>query len=130
MLFIGVLEVFPARPQALYQKDDPKCFPICLRKQVLSRDNWRCQNCGASENLQVHHIQSRSKLGHDSLENLITVCAGCHGRCYGFSCQRADRIERVIVSLLRLVDYIQEGAKPVEIIAEAGTLGASREWVN
>ena len=49
-----------------------------LRKQVLSRDNWRCQNCGAFENLQVHHIQWRSKLGHDSLENLITLCASCH----------------------------------------------------
>jgi len=53
-----------------------------LRKQVLARDNWRCQNCGASENLQIHHIQSRSKLGHDSLENLITLCAGCHERVH------------------------------------------------
>lgn len=58
-----------------------------LRNQVLARDNWRCQNCGASENLQVHHIQSRSKLGHDSPENLITLCADCHGKCHRFGRQ-------------------------------------------
>ena len=49
-----------------------------LRKKILARDDWRCQNCGASENLQVHHIQSRSRLGDDSSKNLITLCAGCH----------------------------------------------------
>ncbi|MHB8485804.1 MAG: HNH endonuclease [Candidatus Acidiferrales bacterium] len=49
-----------------------------LRKQVLERDGWRCQNCGSSENLQVHHIQSRGRLGADTLANLITLCACCH----------------------------------------------------
>src|SRR6266699_347762 len=49
-----------------------------LHKQVLARDNWRCQNCATSENLQVHYIRSRSKLGDDSPENLITLCATCH----------------------------------------------------
>ncbi len=56
---------------------NPEAYKV-LCKQVLTRDSWRCQNCGASENLQVHHIQSRSKLGHDIFENLITLCAGCH----------------------------------------------------
>lgn len=49
-----------------------------LRKQVLERDSWRCQNCGSSENLQVHHIQSRGRLGADTLENLTALCASCH----------------------------------------------------
>lgn len=49
-----------------------------LRKQVLERDGWRCQYCGSSENLQVHHLQSRGRLGDDTLENLITLCACCH----------------------------------------------------
>lgn len=54
-----------------------------LCKLVLARDNWHCQNCGATENLQVHHIQSRSHLGDDSLENLITLCSGCHATIHG-----------------------------------------------
>jgi 5-methylcytosine-specific restriction endonuclease McrA len=49
-----------------------------LRKQVLARDGWRCQWCGALKNLQVHHKKSRSRLGGDTAENLITLCAECH----------------------------------------------------
>jgi 5-methylcytosine-specific restriction endonuclease McrA len=49
-----------------------------LRMNVLERDGWRCQSCGTSESLQVHHIRSRSVLGDDAAENLITLCAGCH----------------------------------------------------
>ena len=51
-----------------------------LRIDVLERDGWRCQNCGTSECLQVHHIRSRSALGDDAVENLITLCADCHYR--------------------------------------------------
>ena len=49
-----------------------------LRKQVLRRDGWRCQICGSKQNLQVHHEESRSQGGHDTEENLITLCAECH----------------------------------------------------
>jgi 5-methylcytosine-specific restriction endonuclease McrA len=49
-----------------------------LHQQILIRDAWRCQQCGRSESLEVHHIQSRSKLGDDACENLITLCANCH----------------------------------------------------
>ena len=49
-----------------------------LGKQVLERDSWRCQNCGTADNLQVHHRNWRSPMGHDCLENLITLCVSCH----------------------------------------------------
>ena len=65
------------RPRQPRLRLDPEAYKA-LCSQVLGRDNWRCQNCGASENLQVHHIQWRSKLGHDILENLITLCSNCH----------------------------------------------------
>jgi 5-methylcytosine-specific restriction endonuclease McrA len=51
---------------------------IRLSRQVLERDNWRCQNCGRASELQVHHIQFRSHLGEDREENLVTLCATCH----------------------------------------------------
>ena len=50
-----------------------------LRQQVLRRDGWRCQSCGEMSNLEVHHKQFRSQSGHDTEENLITLCTGCHG---------------------------------------------------
>jgi 5-methylcytosine-specific restriction endonuclease McrA len=49
-----------------------------LRAEVLQRDGWRCQTCGSSDDLQVHHIRSRGRLGDDTDENLITLCADCH----------------------------------------------------
>ena len=49
-----------------------------LRQQVLERDGWRCQYCGHSAGLEVHHIQRRSGLGDDAEQNLITLCATCH----------------------------------------------------
>jgi ATP-dependent DNA helicase RecQ len=49
-----------------------------LRQQVLRRDGWRCQSCGRISNLEVHHKQFRSRSGHDTEGNLITLCWACH----------------------------------------------------
>jgi len=54
-----------------------------LKRQVLRRDGWRCQECGGISNLEIHHIQYRSRLGDDSETNLITLCAPCHGKVHG-----------------------------------------------
>ena len=54
-----------------------------LRQQVLRRDDWRCQSCGAMSNLEVHHQEFRSHSGADSEENLITLCSACHRRVHG-----------------------------------------------
>jgi ATP-dependent DNA helicase RecQ len=54
-----------------------------LRRQVLERDGWRCQNCGSAMNLQIHHLKPRSKLGHDEISNLLALCAGCHALLHG-----------------------------------------------
>jgi 5-methylcytosine-specific restriction endonuclease McrA len=51
-----------------------------LKSEVLERDGWRCQDCGSATMLEVHHVQPRSKLGHDTSDNLITLCVDCHGR--------------------------------------------------
>jgi hypothetical protein len=34
-----------------------------LCPQVMKRDGWKCQVCGSSQNLQVHHKQLRSSTG-------------------------------------------------------------------
>ena len=49
-----------------------------LRQQVLRRDGWRCQSCGALSNLEVHHREFRSQSGDDAEQNLITLCTACH----------------------------------------------------
>jgi 5-methylcytosine-specific restriction endonuclease McrA len=49
-----------------------------LRRVVLERDGWRCQQCGTSRNLDAHHMRRRSALGDDAEANLITLCRECH----------------------------------------------------
>ena len=58
-------------------KLDPGAYEK-LGQQVLARDNWRCQNCGSMQNLEVHHKTFRSQQGDDHEENLITMCNSCH----------------------------------------------------
>jgi 5-methylcytosine-specific restriction endonuclease McrA len=66
--------ILPKRPRI---KLDPHAYEL-LRLQVLERDAWRCQNCGARQHLEVHHKEFRSRTGDDSEENLITLCSSCH----------------------------------------------------
>jgi len=53
-----------------------------LRQQVLRRDSWRCQSCGAMSNLEVHHQRFRSHGGDDGESNLITLCSACHSNLH------------------------------------------------
>ena len=65
------------RPKTAPSRLDPFSYE-CLRQQILRRDGWRCQSCGAMSNLEVHHKEFRSHSGYDSEENLITLCIPCH----------------------------------------------------
>ncbi|HVM62574.1 MAG TPA: HNH endonuclease [Verrucomicrobiae bacterium] len=50
------------------------------KNEVLERDDYTCQNCGAQTCLDAAHIQSRGshpELAHDP-NNGITLCRTCH----------------------------------------------------
>jgi 5-methylcytosine-specific restriction endonuclease McrA len=76
-----------------------------LWASILARDGWRCQCCGSSYNLHVHHVTPRGRGGDDAPENLITLCADCHSALHareisrlpsgprGLSRERARRAE-------------------------------------
>jgi 5-methylcytosine-specific restriction endonuclease McrA len=63
-------------------KLDPEEYRA-LRHEILERDSWRCQVCGSSSDLQVHHLKYRSKLGNDEADNLIVLCVRCHHQQHG-----------------------------------------------
>lgn len=48
------------------------------RSAVLLRDGRRCQTCGSSHVLHVHHREP----GKHELDSLITLCAACHARVH------------------------------------------------
>jgi len=65
------------RSKAAPTRLDPSSYES-LRQQILHRDGWKCQSCGAMSNMEVHHLEFRSHSGADSEENLITLCTACH----------------------------------------------------
>ena len=48
------------------------------RKAAKERDGYRCQQCGKAGMLEVHHLRSLSQGGDNELDNLRTLCRGCH----------------------------------------------------
>ena len=44
-------------------------------REALARDNQRCQLCNSSNRLHVHHVGNPD---NHALDNLQTLCAGCH----------------------------------------------------
>jgi 5-methylcytosine-specific restriction endonuclease McrA len=73
--------VNPIRPKRPRLELNQQSYQI-LHEKVLRRDRWRCQSCGSLRDLQVHHMQSRSRLGDDTEDNLITLCNLCHRRTH------------------------------------------------
>jgi hypothetical protein len=49
-----------------------------LRRQIIQRDGYACQQCGSTNQLEAHHILARHRGGTDDPANLITLCDNCH----------------------------------------------------
>lgn len=52
-----------------------------LKKEVLERDNSKCQKCGffgRTGELEIHHIKPIVSEGKDEKENLVVLCSICH----------------------------------------------------
>ncbi len=65
-----------------YKEDLENYRWIRKRKRIFKRDNFTCQECGATTNLQVHHkeyISGRRPWQYNE-SYLITLCASCHGK--------------------------------------------------
>lgn len=54
-----------------------------IRRTILERDEYRCQICGDSTSLSVHHIIPLSSGGDSSFENLRVLCQVCHQKAHG-----------------------------------------------
>lgn len=47
------------------------------KQSMYVRDEYRCRHC-RSANMTPHHLVWRSAGGHDTLDNLLTLCMRCH----------------------------------------------------
>lgn len=50
-----------------------------VRRAIIVRDNYTCQECGGQEMIAVHHKDGTSR---NELENLTTLCQKCHGKIH------------------------------------------------
>lgn len=51
------------------------------RRNILRRDNYRCQYCGSkNEPLTTDHVIPRSMGGRDAWDNLVTACMKCNNK--------------------------------------------------
>lgn len=54
-------------------------FWRAIRNSVVRRDSGRCQDCGATKGLVVHHRRPLRMGGDHRDYNLVTLCRSCHG---------------------------------------------------
>lgn len=69
-----------------------------LRKknEILERDNYTCQHCGRTSNLNVHHLSyEKGKLAWDyPNEKLITLCVDCHEKIHREQNEKFSPVKR------------------------------------
>ena len=59
----------------------PRRRVVLSKRNILRRDNYQCQYCGARENkLTIDHVLPRKSGGQASWENLVAACAGCNNK--------------------------------------------------
>lgn len=57
------------------------CYlPLKVRKVILKKYKFTCQNCRSKENLTIDHIIPVSKGGSDNLNNLTILCKSCNSK--------------------------------------------------
>lgn len=60
----------------------PKPRRIRNHRAIQAARRPRCEVCGNTWSLQVHHIRSRGAGGDDLPENLICLCVECHTKVH------------------------------------------------
>jgi hypothetical protein len=55
-----------------------------LRHDVIKERGAKCERCGGTEELQLHHTSYR-RLGNEAPEDLLLLCEICHHREHGAS---------------------------------------------
>lgn len=52
-----------------------------LKREILTRDNFKCRCCNSTSSLEIHHIDY-SQLGDEHISQLVTLCSNCHTKLH------------------------------------------------
>lgn len=90
-----------------------------IRDKRIQMDGYKCTYCGSRENIIVHHT-TYENVGHEKLDDLITLCKKCH---YALHVLKKYEINDALEDWYVEIDtdkYIQTGeicsiSKPVKV---------------
>ena len=60
----------------------PKVKRIVDREAVNAARLTYCEYCGKTGIIHVHHLKSKGSGGHDTPDNLISLCIFCHSKAH------------------------------------------------
>ncbi len=64
-----------------YHVKRPRPVVKLTRREILARDDHKCQYCGKRGNdLTIDHVTPRHRGGQHTWENVVTACKGCNHR--------------------------------------------------
>ena len=80
------------------------------RDYILKRDDNKCQDCGQTDALHIHHIHTFAKIPHLRFNtfNGITLCDKCHRKSFGREEMFAVRYTKKAIKN----DRLYNGGKP------------------
>lgn len=52
-----------------------------IRKKVFKEYGYRCDQCGSTKNLHIHHI-TYENLGEEDISDLVPLCENCHKKLH------------------------------------------------
>lgn len=87
--YTPLVEVTDEMQAAYYQTE----HWAAKRLERLAFDDFKCCHCKSRESLQVHHWVY--ELFAESIEDLMTLCDGCHEKIHGYECVKAHFPEYV-----------------------------------
>ena len=53
-----------------------------MRRRKLERSRYRCEQCGDTKDLQVHHLNYERFGGDERMTDLQVLCKPCHNRAH------------------------------------------------
>jgi len=87
-----------------------------------------CMNCGATEEIEVHHIDKNTD--NNSLENLLTLCFDCHQEIHNGWPKRGAKARQLKVELgVRLPEPVLQQALSESELTDTSPGAVIRSWM-
>ena len=111
------------------------------RRRVFKEYGYRCDQCGSTKNLHIHHI-TYENLGEEGISDLVPLCAECHkrlhhpnesidylmlaeGYAYGELDSEDEKIRNRAGYLSKALSDFIEAVKKIELDGEEGHINVS-----